>query len=460
MNNKHQIHELDIKRFNALAGHSRSPAAAYVSEELGWFTNEDETVLGLLLRDTVDSDYVAILMARDESRIFRCFDLQCSFISLNDAKAWLFAEMEKHPLQGLAAYPQGEPSSGVDLFAPVTAVEKQHPSFMHLAKEDSFVPARAIINEMMPHFVDIDGNFVEQFQTTGFDARLWELYINSYLVEEQLFIDREFASPDFLVKKYGESVAIEAVIVGRRKDKPVRYIKEPPPIPSGEEILELTRHEMPIKWGSPLFTKLKKEYWKLPHVKGKALVFAIADFHDDRSMLWSSTALVTYLYGVYHDFKYDEDNKLVITPVKIDTHKRMDGKQIPSGFFFQPGSENVSAILSSASGTISKFNRLGRQAGFSHPDVIMIRKGTRHDHDPNASVPKLFQYIVDENSNETWAEGLSMFHNPNALHPVPKGLFPTIGHHEFRDGQIVGYLPEFHPYGSVTLNMRKMRGDS
>lgn len=374
MNNKPQINELDIKRFNALAGHSRSPAAAYVSEELGWFTNEDETVLGLLLRDTVDSDYVAILMARDESRIFRCFDLQCSFISLNDAKAWLFAEMEKHTLQGLAAYPQGEPSSGVDLFAPVTAVEKQHPSFMHLAREDSFVPARAIIN--------------------------------------------------------------------------------------GEEILELTRHEMPIKWGSPLFTKLKKEYWKLPHVKGKALVFAIADFHDDRSMLWSSTALVTYLYGVYHDFKYDEDNKLVITPVKIDTHKRMDGKQIPSGFFFQPGSENVSAILSSASGTISKFNRLGRQAGFSHPDVIMIRKGTRHDHDPNASVPKLFQYIVDENSNETWAEGLSMFHNPNALHPVPKELFPTIGHHEFRDGQIVSYLPEFHPYGSVTLNMRKMRGDS
>lgn len=56
----------------------------------------------------------------------------------------------------------------------------------------------------MPHFVDIDGNFVEQFQSTGFDARLWELYLNTYLNEEQFFFDREYNAPDFIVRKSGK----------------------------------------------------------------------------------------------------------------------------------------------------------------------------------------------------------------------------------------------------------------
>jgi hypothetical protein len=36
---------------------------------------------------------------------------------------------------------------------------------------------------MMRWYEDADGNFVEQFQTTGFNARLWELYLFTTLVE-------------------------------------------------------------------------------------------------------------------------------------------------------------------------------------------------------------------------------------------------------------------------------------
>ncbi|HBZ2097124.1 TPA: hypothetical protein MHM06_14365 [Klebsiella pneumoniae] len=56
--------------------------------------------------------------------------------------------------------------------------------------------------------------------------------------------------------------------------------------------------------------------------------------------------------------------------------------------------------------------------------------------------------------NETWGEGLSMFHNPNAKHPVPEALFPSIAHHYYDNGQIVSHLPEFHPYSSMTINMK------
>ncbi|MCG8450860.1 MAG: hypothetical protein MI725_14940 [Pirellulales bacterium] len=88
----------------------------------------------------------------------------------------------------------------------------------------------------------------------------------------------------------------------------------------------------------------------------------------------------------------------------------------------------------------------------------MIRAGVCHDHDPDAVIPKAFRYLVDENSEETWGEGLSMFHNPNATYPVPEELFPSIAHHHFVDGQIESVIPPFHPYNSITLNLRL--GDS
>ena len=104
----------------------------------------------------------------------------------------------------------------------------------------------------------------------------------------------------------------------------------------------------------------------------------------------------------------------------------------------------------SIGGTISKFNRLGRQAGFVSPTVTMIRTGTCYNHEPNAIEPLMFRYVVDESSGETWAEGMSMFHNPNALHPVPRELFPSIAHHDYIDGQIHSEIPEFYVYSSIT----------
>lgn len=450
------MHPIDIKRFNALAAHSRSPAAAYVSQELAWFANENESLLATLLLDTVDDDFVGVILGRDDAGRFRCIDVESSIPTRDEAQAWIERAMKWHGRDGQLTFSQGKEKKAaqpLDLFTPVVPPEKLHSSFAKLTQSKAFSPARRLITEIMPHYVDVDGNFVEQFQTAGFDARLWELYLHSYLVEEQLFMARDHDRPDFLVKKYGKSVAIEATIVGRRADRPASYFKTEMSLPDDyEEVLRRQENEIPIRFGSPLFSKLQKRYWELEHVKGMPLVFAIADFHDDQSMMWTSTALINYLYGVRHEFHFDEHGQLVITPLKIETHK-VGLKEIPSGFFFQPDAEHVSAVLFSASGTISKFNRLGRQAGFNTPGLIMVRAGTFHDHDPNAHLPRPFKYIVDETTAETWAEGLSMFHNPNALHPVPEDLFPTIAHHRFRDGQIVSMLPEFHPYASVTLNL-------
>ncbi|RIK66922.1 MAG: glycosaminoglycan attachment protein [Planctomycetota bacterium] len=449
-----EIRELDVKRFTALVSASRSAGLEFYGKELEWYSNEDETILGVILLDLIDNDFVSVMLARDEGRRYRCFDLEVSVPSIDEARDQLHRSMKWHTGQGLKVYPQGDKRQPIDLFSPVVPNEKQHPCFHDLATNEAFLPARSIISEMMPHFVDIDGTFVKEFQTKGFDARLWELYLNAYLGEEKLFVEREYPSPDFIVRKYGKAVAVEAVIVGRRTVYKRRLLlDEEPREPTVEEMLERNRDEIPIKFGSSLYSKLQKKYWELEHVKDKPLVFAIADFHDDQSMLWTSTGLMDYLYGVHHDFYYDEHGKMVITPQKIDTHQVGD-KRIPSGFFFQPDAENISAVLFSASGTISKFNRLGRQAGFRHPEVTMIRIGTCYNHDGNAWLPKVFRYEVDEQCHETWGEGLSMFHNPNARYPVPRELFPSIAHHRFEAGQIASTMPEFHPFASNTLLLR------
>jgi hypothetical protein len=71
-----------------------------------------------------------------------------------------------------------------------------NPSFKILSTSSGHSSTRAIIQEMMPHLKDTDGNFVEQFQTSGFDARLWELYLFAYFREERLLVTRPKPAPD------------------------------------------------------------------------------------------------------------------------------------------------------------------------------------------------------------------------------------------------------------------------
>lgn len=218
------------------------------------------------------------------------------------------------------------------------------------------------------------------------------------------------------------------------------------------EIEVKLKHEMPIRFGSPLFTKLQKKYWQYDHVKGKPFVIAIADFHDDQSMIWSHSAIHAYLYGKRYEMARDADGRLHPVCIDLQSHSYGD-KTIPSGFFQQPEAENVSAVLTSASGTLSKFNRMGIQAGYGDPDIRVIRMGSCYDHDPKVFEPKEFQYEVNEESKEMWSEGINVFHNPNAKIPLEREMFPFAGHHTVKDGDIVSMLPEFHPYSSWTINM-------
>ncbi|VXC56402.1 hypothetical protein [Massilia sp. 9I] len=443
-------------RFNAYVSWSRLPPARMISTELEWYADQNERVLGVVSVDHTDRDFAFVALGRDEKGRFRTVDVETSFSSLGDARRKLFHALQKLSSSGDETFPQGGADrGGVDLFAPVHGEEKLHKAFKLVAEHPSWSPAKAILSEMMNHYVDVDGNFVEQFQSEGFDSRLWELYLYAFLLEEGLYVERPDPAPDFVVRLGRKKVFIEAVTVNPTDGEKPPTEEHGVVVRSQEEIAKLLEGKMPIKFGSALYSKLNRKtpYWTLPDVANHPLIFAIADFHEPQSMMWSSSALFRYLYGVSHDFSKDEHGQLLISSLKIEKHQH-NGKEIPSGFFFLPNAENVSAVLFSSTGTLSKFNRMGRLAGFGVPNIIMTRYGLYHDHDPNAALPKPFvRTIMEGQTTETWAEGMSMFHNPNAKHPVDPDLFPGIAHHWFEEGLIKSTIPPFHPYSSMTMNV-------
>jgi hypothetical protein len=65
----------------------------------------------------------------------------------------------------------------LDLFKPVVRPESLNATLRTLTRERGHTPALGLLRELMHYFQDLGGDFVEQFQSTGFDARLWELYL-------------------------------------------------------------------------------------------------------------------------------------------------------------------------------------------------------------------------------------------------------------------------------------------
>ena len=79
----------------------------------------------------------------------------------------------------------------LEILAPCVADDKLHPNFKILAESDSYSPARGIIKELSFAFTDLDGNYRKDFQTTGFDGRLWELYLIRHADIAPSHVDRD-----------------------------------------------------------------------------------------------------------------------------------------------------------------------------------------------------------------------------------------------------------------------------
>jgi hypothetical protein len=60
-----------------------------------------------------------------------------------------------------------------------------------------YEPSRVMMQHVFEPMGDRGGNFRQQLQTEGFDARVWELYLYAAFSEAGYTIDTEQAVPDF-----------------------------------------------------------------------------------------------------------------------------------------------------------------------------------------------------------------------------------------------------------------------
>jgi hypothetical protein len=445
--------KLSKTRFEALC-YSRTPYVEMISDEHEWWANSEEKNLGIVLFEQPDQQWIWIILGRDERGVFRCVDMNHSIDTQDEASSELQRKLtdwesrpEEDSFQGDATSKKNE------IFNPEVKENKLNPVFKAITADETYSSARGIIKELAFAFTDLDGNYIKDFQTAGFNGRLWELYLFAFLYEQRFTITDEFDRPDFWAVKGGFSIAIEATTVN-----PTNGLEAPAP-KTIEDRIKFLNDYMPIKFGSALFSKLKKRYWELPHMQGAPLIIAIHDFHLDGSMTWTPTALREYLYALRERPETDQDGNTIAKTVPITEHVWGE-KRIPSGFFNQPNAEHISAVLFSNAATLSKFNRIGKIAGFGSADVRMWRFGDLWNPDPKATLPIPFNVEVELGKySETWSEGIRVFHNPNASNPIPPELFPLCSHHSVVDGRLLDFLPDHFVFNSKTLIMTPERSE-
>lgn len=338
-----------------------------------------------------------------------------------------------------------------NLFSPIVAEEKLNKNFKRILSWPGSEPHRMMMNEIFQLFSDIDGNFQEQFQTQ-FDSRVFELYLFAYFHYSGYEISRKYERPDFIIKKDGIEVAIEATTVNptiSSNDKK-KLLKESYDKQEKENLIDKLQNELPIKFGGPLFSKLKKKYWELKQCEGKSFVIAIEAFHDIDSLVYSDSSLSQYLYGLRQFPSWTEKGKLIVNEEEVRHHIKGD-KIIPSNFFGQESTRHVSAILFSNSGTYAKFGRMGYQAGYHRGNILMSRTGYCYDPNPDSAVPLNFHYDLDHPFiEERWGQGTVVLYNPNAIHPLPRGFFVDSVETYMDDGKLQSDVPMFHPFASIT----------
>ena len=433
-------------RFDALAGYTRQPYIVLLTEEIEWHATLDERVLGVVTRDRIDHDFGWIALGRDEQFRFRAVAVNASLPSADAAREQLLECMRGLAVKPDSAFHQGDSDSPpVDFFTPLVPTDRLHPAFRMLTSEERYSPARHLIAAMMRFHEDADGNFVEQFQTTGFDARLWELYLFATFNELDYGRDSTVYAPDFVLTGLLGRIAVEATTA----NPPGGSAPHPPDPTTSEEFTSYLQDYIPIKIARALKRKLNKKspYWDSEELREIPFLLAVQDFHGPGSMRMVVPATTEYVFGVRHS--------LVGGRRKIERigEHRFGHSREASGFFFLPGAENVSAVVVNPQGTITKFNRMGFLAGFGNRRVRMVRTGMkRSELADDGPMPKPFAHAVHApDYSETWVEGMVVLHNPKARIPLDPALIPG-ANHEFlnEDGRIMSLLPEFHPYFSQT----------
>jgi hypothetical protein len=193
------------------------------------WASDDEHVIGGVYFIKAEAVFTYILLVKDKAGRYRGFFMaNPPLLTARQAEKALQSDLRiiesgEKPAPDLAAV-----AGGVDLFA--QHVADPNPKFVNLRDAYQSSATREVMAEIARWYDDIDGNFVKDFQSTGFDARLWELYLFTAFTEMGFEIDRSKPVPDFRLSRGDRKVFVEAVTANPSYGQQFDIAGPPPPV--------------------------------------------------------------------------------------------------------------------------------------------------------------------------------------------------------------------------------------
>ena len=263
-------------------------------------------------------------------------------------------------------------------------------------------------------FVDRDGKFVKEFQTT-FHSSFWELYLHAVLKHLKCDIDFSKQAPDFIVEA-PTKFSVEAVVALHATGTETAEQAGLKFIPSN--LNEFNRQAI-IRLANSVHSKSKKylsSYGSKPHVSDRPFVIAVAAFDRPHFPLQCQRAIEALLFNYYVDEEaFLSGANKTLEKSRIAKVAKDSGAEIPLGMFMDDSFAHVSAVVFSMTGTWGKVRSMA--AG----DTTNSMFTTVH-YNPKDGESTVRRAHKPEYS-ETILDGLRVYHNPHAAIPLDLGLF-------------------------------------
>ena len=265
---------------------------------------------------------------------------------------------------------------------------------------------RAVIAQWANGFQDRDGKFVREFQTT-FNSGFWELYLFACLKTLDFQVDFRFPAPDFVITNFHNEFCIEAVIASNALGEEAEWERDAKKRPDLEAVLDTAV----IRLSNAIQAKYQKyllSYQTLPQVKGRPFVLAVGPFEQPYFWAQNDHAIRQVLYA------YDR-----IGPDGKHMHRhsinKKNGAAIELGFFASPRMGDISAVIFSNTATMSKVVALN-----DDNESLIWFSTLKFNAYGKQAILKNYQ---KKEYQESVLDGLYVFHNHFAKHPLPHNYF-------------------------------------
>jgi hypothetical protein len=300
----------------------------------------------------------------------------------------------------------------MDLFTPIIGETLQHPNFRSICAQQNGYNWD-VLNEWARGFKDRDGKFVLEFQST-FDPCFWELYIFAVLKQFRLTVDFSHTAPVFLVIDNG-GFNIEATVALHAKDATPEYVKGKQPIP--HDLNEFNRRAI-LRIRNSIDSKAKKfraSYQVLDHVRNRPFVLAITAFDSPHAILASQRAIEAVLFGYYVDEEKYLREGGELKGYEVESVAKDNGSSVDLGVFKNDKFKWLSAVMFSSCATWGKVRALS-----ADPNPNIIFEAVKYN--PNGTQPHIVK-AKKANYTERLLDGLRVYHNPLAAHPLDRAVF-------------------------------------